>query len=225
MENSRFIELYTELEIDIRRIYELRDNESPITYYLKEVITPRNEDAYEKLDQIRRIRNLLVHGNTISTYIPLVLDDSLEDDLVNFIERVNRFSYAKAIMTTFSNLASFKLNSKVINIIKYMVDLHFSYIPIIEDQKLIGIFSKDSVIELVVADIDISKELRVEDIKEYIRLCLKEIRFVKEDELIENVMKTFNSKKKIKYIIVTENGTINGKILGVISPSDIYKAL
>ena len=48
MENSRFIELYTELEIDIRRIYELRDNESPITYYLKEVITPRNEDALVK---------------------------------------------------------------------------------------------------------------------------------------------------------------------------------
>jgi predicted transcriptional regulator len=181
----------------------------------------------EKLVVLSRLRNVYAHNSANNLY--QITDDSIIilREVINIIQNPIK-AYQKS-----SKLIKYaKLEDTVLYIIKEMKKNKFSYFPVLENEKLIGVFSSDVIGNIYATEneIIIDDNLKMGDIKRYIDTknhLNEKFVFVKRDDLLSYIEELFvNSYKQSehKYIgcaFVTHNGIKTEKILGIITIWDI----
>ncbi|MDF2698650.1 MAG: hypothetical protein K0Q49_206 [Haloplasmataceae bacterium] len=187
------------------------------------------------LKEFAELRNAIVHnthfcGNPYGDVIAEPHDIVVEmyQDLLN---QVTKPQTAKDIYrkTNDESVYSASSDTKIIDIIKNMYNKAYTCVPVIENKKIVGVFSENVLISLfaIKGNIDISN-LKINDINELVDMNNhygEYFKFCKVKDTIFDIKELFQTKredhKRLEMIFVTGNGLSNEDVLGVISAWDL----
>lgn len=232
--NADFLRKYNELDALIGDKFNREDDDSSIYFLINKYRKSRIEIERiysNKLDSVRRIRNLMVHESGIIDNLFDVSDDVIAflDELVSYLRNPVR---ARDVMTPTEKLILGKEEDSISLLIKKMIEEGISNVPVVNDENIvIGIFNSDVLLYLYLNNVHLDKNSKIKDIKDYIalesQLNLRFIFVTKEYEI--DVLNDYFSmskevyKKRLPAIFVSENGKQNSPLLGVISPIDLIR--
>lgn len=232
--NADFLRKYNELDALIGDKFNREDDDSSIYFLINKYRKSRIEIERiysNKLDSVRRIRNLMVHESGIIDTLFDVSDDVIAflDELISYLRNPVR---ARDVMTPTEKLILGKEEDSISLLIKKMIEDGISNIPVVNDQNIvIGIFNSDVLLDLHLNNVHLDKNSKIKDIKNYIalesQLNLRFIFVTKEYEI--DILNDYFSmskevyKKRLPAIFVSENGKQNSPLLGVISPIDLIR--
>ncbi len=222
-----FIEKYKELEMTISTTFKLNKDDH-FVYKLEHM--EQFEDIQNKLYYCRNVRNLLQHNSLYPTTFAIQPSQEMIDFITDTIYRVKNPTKCLSIATPFQKLYWRTLDSNVINTMKAMREHGYSHIPILGENRVVGIFSENSIINYLMTQesMTIDKNLCFRDIKDFLSLDgRKSHRYVfidkdaylpKAEDLFE---KAFRKGERIAMILITENGSPKERLLGVITAWDV----
>ena len=222
--NELFIEKYKELEYAITKRYNLNKTMSPISFVEK-----RNEYQrfVKELDYCREVRNFLQHESKIDKEFAVIASNEMIEKIKEIIEFVNNPLRIKDVYISIDKVYYKSQGNYVYPSMLSMDYKKYSHIPIIMDKKLIGVFSKTSIFKyLLEEDINrLNDDLKFKDIEKYTSLDEEYYLYTTLDtpveEVIEEVVMNFKRGKRIAIVFVTNDGTVNGELLGLLTPYDI----
>jgi len=106
----------------------------------------------------------------------------------------------------------------------------YSYIPIVDDHRIVGVFSTKTIMRLVAENVTsvFSETLTFKDIMNYIRLVEEpnaHYGFVNPNVTVEDISLKFQRSKtrkvRLDMLFITDNGRSDGLLQGMITPSDL----
>lgn len=181
-------------------------------------------DAYDFLRSVGELRNIISHHNDICS--PSI------DFLYKFIRLSDSFMYpikSIDIATPYNKMLKASLDDKVSEVIRKMKEKSFTHVPVIEDNRLAGVFSISSFFELATKGcFTYSLDTKIKDLVIELDSHSSE-KFVFVDEktpgeyLKQMFVKTVEHEKRTAVIFVTSDGNKNSKLLGMITQTDLLK--
>lgn len=232
--NVEFLRKYNELDALIGEKFNREEDDSSIYFLINKYRKSRIEIERiysNKLDSVRRIRNLMVHESGIIDSLFDVSSDVLDflDELISYLRNP---VLAQDVMTPTKKLILGREDDLISVLIRKVIEEGISNIPIVDEKNVvIGIFNSDVLLNLFVNNYHINENSRIKDIKEFTslesQLNLRFIFVTKEYEI--DVLNDYFSmskeiyKKRLPAIFVSENGKQNSPLIGVISPIDLIR--
>lgn len=232
--NAEFLRKYNELDALIGEKFNREEDDSSIYFLINKYRKSRIEIERiysNKLDSVRRIRNLMVHESGIIDSLFDVSSDVLDflDELISYLRNP---VLAQDVMTPTKKLILGREDDLISVLIRKVIEEGISNIPIVDEKNVvIGIFNSDVLLNLFVNNYHINENSRIKDIKEFTslesQLNLRFIFVTKEYEI--DVLNDYFSmskeiyKKRLPAIFVSENGKQNSPLIGVISPIDLIR--
>lgn len=222
-----FLDKYRALEEALVKKYSLdeKNSGSPVVRFIND---RESEHWRDKLNLCREIRNLLSHHAEFGGERVVQPSDTLIKFLEEVTEYVRRPPLALECATLFADLLKTTPSQKAQTVMKKMERQGFSHVPVIENGGCIGVFSVSSLftyallhgMEAVRDDMLISDFYEVTPID---RHSTERFRFVGRDATINDVRQQFehSSKKRLAAVFVTDNGSQSGRILGMITATDL----
>lgn len=122
------------------------------------------------------------------------------------------------------------INDSIYETIKIMSKKRYTHIPILENEKIIGVFSENTLLDVVKCDtgIVLDENTKFTSIEQFLKMekhSMEEFIFVSRRKNIydiEEMFKDYFSKnKRIGCIYVTENGKDTENILGMLTAWDV----
>lgn len=233
LNNRLFIKLYNDIENQIIIKYKLPENyQGALSYYTKKI--EKNSEKRAKLDQIRRLRNFIVHEDTIKEYEMFYVTDDLilflKEFLYQLVDPLNAYDICIKKEQLF--VATYRQVAK--EIMEKMAEKGFSHVPILNDDGMVvGVFSESTLFSYFLkkkSDDILHSSSLIQEYEEYIKLenhSSERFEFVCKEEEVIQIIKKFKfyekSPKKLKMIFVTKSGKETEKLLGVITPFDLLK--
>ena len=186
MNNSEiFIEKYKHFEALIRSSYDLRNDVSLVSFLNSlESFKPFRESFRYILD----VRNILQHKYKINNEYPVEVSKSLIDELDRITEQFSNRKRCKDIMTPFKKVYTADIDDSLEKVISSLSDKMYNHVPILENNRLCGVFDEISLYEMHIKGVRITPELKFKDIKQFI---------------------TLNSRRNEKFIFFNENAYID----------------
>ena len=232
--NDEFIRKYNELDCLIGEKFNRESDDSSIYFLINKYRRSRieKERVYStKLDSIRKIRNLMVHESGIIDELFTVSDDVINflDELIDYLRNPVR---AKDVMTPLSKLIYGKKEDYLYFLIEKIVKDGISNIPILdEEDKVIGVFNSDVLLNLSLDKVKVNNETKILDIMNYVKLNNQlNLRFIfvtGEYEIdVLNDYFAFSKeqyKKRLPIIFVSVSGKETSQLLGIVSPIDLIR--
>ena len=232
--NAEFLRKYNELDALIGEKFNREEDDSSIYFLINKYRKSRIEIERiysNKLDSVRRIRNLMVHESGIIDSLFDVSSDVLDflDELISYLRNP---VLAQDVMTPTKKLILGREDDLISVLIRKVIEEGISNIPIVDEKNVvIGIFNSEVLLNLFVNNYHINENSRIKDIKEFTslesQLNLRFIFVTKEYEI--DVLNDYFSmskeiyKKRLPAIFVSENGKQNSPLIGVISPIDLIR--
>lgn len=226
-----FLQLYKQLEFDGRRLYfpNSKENESIIGRLMNLAqLRPFKED----LDYCRVVRNFLMHNPKVGGVYPIIPSNEMIALLKHCISILNNPPKAISYAVPFGNIYTTTLDDRVLEVIDIMNNFTYTYVPVVENGNLIGIFS-DNIIYTYVCQkksINIAEDTKISEFKDFIGLdehMNEYFEFVPKSIMLYEVEELFKynykerRKKLLAVVYITENGRRGEKILGMLTPWDI----
>lgn len=223
-----YIEKYKTLESVVRSTYGLKDQDS-ISHYLSSKNTKFRMYANE-IQYCQKVRNLLSHQNKISDEYPIEPSNSMITFIDTLIKQIQNKPRCCDIMIPRKDVYFQNLAGNVNETMHLMQEKMFTHIPIVENDKVIGVFDENSVFMYLANQENslIHHTLTFRDIKQYIQLAdreMEEFLFFPETKLVEELEYEFESAfqrgKRIGIVFITQNGNFDESLQGIITPWDI----
>lgn len=226
-----FLNTYRELEDGIKMRYNVNRREDGSSIYVLK------EQKYFKqfktqVDLYKDIRNLLSHEPKRRGDYPIIPTKGIIDGLEALKNRVTNPPRVNTIMVESRNVYSASVNDSVRTVINAMIKNVYTHIPILDDGKVIGVFSENTFLslfeneELVMIDDNLKfNDATIQKLIPIDRHITESFRFVPRDtsvfEVEELFKKAADGGDRIGLIFVTQNGKQNERILGILTPWDL----
>ena len=227
---DQFLDLYKKLENTANTHYHIRGSGSAIAKLQR-----RQEfsNIHQELDYIRDVRNLLTHRPRIGEFYAVEPTDAMLSLLEKLINRLEHPLSAIRIALPLEEVLSASLDSPVLDSLEKMYKRAFSHMPILEDGKVVGVFSGSSLMNCVLyKHIMFSGDLKFRDIKDtftFDQHPSETFRFVSRDTLVSDISDMFDEalqqEERIGMIFVTENGKSDEELLGIITAWDVAASI
>lgn len=226
---DEFLELYKKLEAIVANNYGNRKEGGSVAKLGK-----RSEFRHirEELDYIRDVRNLLAHRPRISEDYVVEPSEGMITLLKKVIEKVERPAIADNIMVKLDDVISCNKGDFVIPALRKMNDKAISYIPILNEGRICGVFSERAFIQCTISgnqkiddgtmfyEIEDELSLNSSDVVQFLFADRK----TPIDELSDLFDEAAQNEKKIGMIFVTEHGKESEALLGIITAWDVAAA-
>lgn len=184
-----------------------------------------------RLKSCKKIRNLLSHDSLCGGY-PVIPKRELIDFLDMIRESVIKPVTARSLMVNAQNVCSAAITDTVRPIIRKMIENTYTHIPILDDGRVIGVFSENTLLSLFSNDdivvIEETTTFNDKNIKGLLPLknhSTECFRFASPDATIIEIREIFSEalsvNQRVGLIFITQNGLPNNRILGIISPWDM----
>lgn len=184
------------------------------------------------LDVIRDIRNILIHKSGKKYKNVITPSPEITNNLEKIVEEIANPPkiYNSPICIKRDKIYCRNLCDNIYETIKEMTKKSYTHIPILEDEKLIGIFSENTILDIVNSDgkVIIDERMNFEEIKEFIKIenhSMERFEFISKDKNIYQVeemfKKYFKQKKRLGCIYITDRGKEDEKILGMLTAWDV----
>lgn len=228
-----FLDAYRRLEKALKQSKRYGTNnpyENPILRFVSSAEGKRYKNA---LDLIREVRNLLVHSPKVADEYPITPSEGLYDTLIEILELVENPEPALSFAIRAEQIFKTTLHENALVVMRAMEAAGFSHVPVVFRKELLGVFSKTCVFSYLInnADKKIDSSLMVGDFSKYIDFNYPNgdyYEFVPKDIPATDVRDMFDltlarRPRRLSAVFITENGTRNSKLCGMITPWDILK--
>ena len=225
MENkaNQFLERYREIEewvLNNLNISEMKDLEQ----------MPQYKSIRSNLAFCRMLRNLLSHydwskgGNDT-----VIVTNQAVRQVNNLYYSLNPVTLMRVAIRVGQIFAPSPSDS-VLAAVKVMQRNDYSYIPIVENHRIVGVFSTKTIMHLVAESntIHFSETLKFSEIADIIRLKEESeahYGFIHSNMNLEDVNGKFQRsktrRKRLDVLFITDNGKYNGTLQGMITPVDL----
>lgn len=230
-QTDRFLQLYKQLEFDGRRLFfpDSKEGDNIIGRLLN---TSHLKKFKEELDYCRVVRNFLTHNPKVNGVYPIIPSTEMVELLEHCVNIINNPPRALEYAIPADKILIADINDRVLEIVEKMNRLTYTHIPILENGKLVGIFSDNTVYSYICneKEITITDNTKISHFKKYIMLDehLNEyFEFVPKKTMLYEIEELFkynyrNKRQKLLSVVyITENGKRDEKILGMLTPWDI----
>ncbi len=228
---DKFLELYRQLEREGRRVYfpNAADNENIIGRLMN---VPQLQHYKDDIDYCRVVRNFLVHNPRVKGGYAVVPSDELIDFMQQCVDRIKSPLKAIDYAIKINNMYTAALSSRVIDVIRHMHTNGFTHVPVMEDNRLIGVFSANVLFGyLAGAGIDdITLDARMEQFVEHIALnnhTNEYFIFMSRDTTLYEISRRFKidakTMKQLCAVFLTENGKSDECVLAMITPYSLLR--
>lgn len=218
---DEFLERYRELENWANAKYGNEGIRTLVEEYLSGKI--RNEVRY-----FRSVRNLLTHNPNKD--VPLIeLTDVFKDLFMRLCDKL--MSNSSQIIIPYKNIYKREMSDKVLQTISYMKDQAYSYVPIMNNKKVWGVFSETTLFNIIG---DGNNELIKEDtplfkIGSYITEYTNDgvFDFINDNASTYDIMNMFSeaaeNNRRLDVLYITTTGNKDGDLVGLVSVWDLPK--
>lgn len=227
MNNSeRFIDKYNELENTVRSVYDIDNNES-ISEYLEK---GKFRAFKSEIKYCREVRNLLQHKTKIDNQYSVIPSEQMILFIEKLITRVRDKSRCFDIAVKSNEIYCCRLDDCVKEAMIVMNEKRYSHVPIVDEGKLIGIFDENVLFNMLAKEeiVGIDNMTKFLHIKEYLNIDGREtvdFLFIDSNEYVDKLVKEFEKRfkkdRRIGLVFLTLGGKPQGKIIGIITASDI----
>ncbi|WP_121663762.1 CBS domain-containing protein [Metabacillus litoralis] len=181
----------------------------------------------EELEQYGRLRNAIVHEKReLGTYIA-----EPHHDVVERIERIaevfTKPNYALTIAT--KSVISFQYEDKITTVIQAIKEHNYSQYPVYKNKNFIGLLTTGDIVKWMasytvnhivdLADVKVM-DILIDTLQHPIEFANKSIDIFEVEEIYEIAHK---KKTDLEAVIITENGMIDEKPLGLITAWDLIE--
>ena len=229
--SEQFLVLYRQLEGLLEKRYAgLEDVAcSVVREYLKD---PDSEPYRVDLDLCREIRNILAH-NIDEGGTPVVEpSDGVLERLQGIIEHVRQPQMAIDHGTRAEHIMFAHPNDRVVNVMRHMLKMGYSHVPVADKRGLVGVFSAGSLLMYAAGRglSDVRDELRVCDLKSAIDFGdarSERYMFLKPNATLLMVRDAFEKRternNRLAVVFLTEDGTRKTNVVAMLTPWDVLK--
>lgn len=228
MRSEEFLELFRELEDLLERKYSNKKKKysSVIFEYLND-----NESVpvREKINICREIRNLLTHTANIGGTAVVEPSEPVCDALKEVIDYVKRPPLAIEFATKGDSIMKAGLNQSVIKVMTQMEKNGYSHVPIMENGKFIGVFSKATMFSYLIDNYDcpIKRSTTLKELHSLLPINAHIDNYVFADRNLSlydarDIFEVVRGKNnRVSVIFITKNGSEEEPLLGMITPWDV----
>lgn len=227
---DEFLDLYRQLERIGRDTYFPEMGNEPIIGRLQAL--PLLKEFKEEIDYCRVVRNFLVHNPKVNGVYPIIPSEEMVNVLRKCVTRLGNPVLAMKFAVKRENLYTATLDSKISEVAEYMDSHGFTHVPVFDKNKLVGVFSDNSIYAYVCAnrELNINYQSTLRVLETYLALDMhtnEYFAFVEKNATLYEVSKLFTidvrSMKNLAAVFLTEHGNINEKILAMITPYSILR--
>lgn len=221
-----FLDKYKTLESLVRRRYHLTDkSKSPIRYLSQQRAF---SSVATELDYCRELRNLMSHfPGTDDSVQP---SDRLIELLDQTTQKVQNPPRAGQKAIPRERILRANMKDYVLPIMRKMNENVFTHIPIVENDRVVGVFSENTIFSYLADEeiVEIEETTTFSDLSDYLPLNAhkaESFRFVSKKTLMAEVVQLFSEAvekgDRIGLVLVTENGKPNEKLMGILTAWDM----
>lgn len=226
---DEFLELYKKLEVIVANNYGTFKGGGSVAKLAR-----REEFKYirAELDYIRDVRNLLTHRPKIDGSFMVEPSGSMVELLKDIIDKVERPAVAGNVMLELSRVIYCTKEDRVMPALRRMYQKAISFIPILEDGVVSGVFGNSTFIHCSLSgEYQITDETCFREIEKELSLngnpaevFLFADRHTPLDKLSDMIEEVRSGERKVNMIFVTEHGKPSEKLLGIVTAWDVAAA-
>jgi len=228
--STKFLALYNKLDSFMKERLG-RDDGFSHTRMINEIarrdILFRRHES--ELKSLARLRNAIVHNrypdqaDTIAEPHEYVVSryEQIIDQLFNPPKALSIAITRKEIYTT-------TLDANAIQVMRTMNNNRYTHVPVLEDDKMIGVFSENTVFSYIAENRIIEDQARIGDFIDFIPMGKhkgEHFIFIDRDTLVCDIEQMFRCEleghRRLAVVYITENGREGEELLGMITPWDI----
>jgi len=227
MRAETFLSMYRVLEGMLGEKYSDANpkTSSVVMMYIQDA---ESEPVRQKLDLCREVRNLLTH-NADKSGAPIVEpSQELLDDLYEIISYIEKPQSALVYSTKAENILRAHPNDRVLDVMKRMYKHGYSHIPVIDDDRIQGVFSKSTIFSYLIDKGGIDTDTRIREMGKRMQTAgQRDSRYVylpPETTYIDarRRFETMSGRNnRLAAIFITDTGDENGRLLGMLTPWDV----
>ena len=227
MINDEFLEKYRVLEDILAEKYagEQRSHSSVIIEFSK---SKEGEIFRDRLDLCRDIRNLLTHNPSIDGEPVVTPARAALDMLDDIIEYVRRPPLAANWAVSASSIMMTNMHARVLQLMRAMEGKGYSHVPVIERERIVGVFSQSTVFSYIGRGGYIDEGTKVGDMARFLpfeKHTSERFEFVPADTSYVDAAAAFmpgpTREKRLAVIFITQTGARDEELIGLITPWDI----
>lgn len=237
MENeavSEFLKLYAQLESSIR----IKCDFDPSERNTSAVYWAENQEDFavqsHVLKTLRTTRNLLDHPESCEGEYPVTPSSALISVLKEAIRAIGAPRRAGEMGVRFEKIYWATLDDCVLPAMRKMEECAFTHIPILEDRRVVGVFSENTLLSHIIKnEISLIEETTVfSDMGDLLPMeahASETFGFISKDALASEVsaefQNAFRKGERLGMLFVTANGKQDERLLGIITAWDVAALL
>lgn len=227
-----FLELYKDLEelLTVRYSDGRKYTGSAVMRYYND---DDGKKWREELNLCREMRNMLSHHAQIGGKPVFEPSDAVIGVLRQILEDVKNPPVAMTVATPAAKLVTCKLGDRADNVIRMMKASGYSHVPVVERERLIGVFSVGTVFSMLekYGTGAFFEGVKIGDFEEFLpidRHTTECFGFVSDSAPYSGLKYRFSAKgpkeRRMAALFVTANGRRDEPLLGIITPWDMIKS-
>ncbi|MGD9679414.1 MAG: CBS domain-containing protein [Vulcanibacillus sp.] len=231
MRNSdRFLLAYNLIE---KALKQYSPNEH-FTSFPKLIFNAKGSNAvvrkyYDDLKEFAELRNAIVHDSFDTIHAIAEPHDKIVEKIENIMQEIS--APKKAIPFFESDVTVFQSNNSLKDILIAINKFSYSKFPVYENKIYIGLLTKTNIIDWLAKKVDSLdrlsfSEILIKDILSQQKKP-KNYMFINKNITIYDIREIFYKStfkdQKIEALLISDNGSENGKLLGIITPADLIK--
>jgi len=225
MENKagQFLERYRETEewvLNNLKVTDMKDLEQ----------MPQYKSIRSNLAFCRMLRNLLSHYDwTKADNDMIIVTDQAVRQINKIYYTINPLTLMRLAVRAGEIFAPSPADS-VLSAVKIMQRNDYSYIPIVENHRIVGVFSTKTIMRLVAENnsVNLNEQLTFKDIADITNIVDEpnaHYGFINSNATVEDVSEMFQRSKKrrvrLDVLFITDNGQSDGLLQGMVTPVDL----
>ncbi len=234
-ESDKFYKLFQEFEelIKQRCIKSGINTDGVELYILINKLSEKSRYFKNKkleIDIMRDIRNIYSHSRDEKYRYVVCPNPEINNKLKDIINEIKNPPLIYESPICIKDIFNKTMDDSIYDTIKMMTEKMYTHIPIFENKKLIGVFSENTLLDVVRNEtgIILDNNTKFKSIEKYLKIenhSMEEFIFVSRRKNIydiEDIFKDYFFKtKRIGCIYVTENGKDTENILGMLTAWDV----
>lgn len=230
MRSDEFIDLYKQLEDALEEKFSgtKRRYSSVIFEYINHY---ESAPVRESLNLCREIRNLMTHNANLGGEPIVEPSEPVVESLRQTLEYVRRPPLALEFATTGGRIVCAGLSERVLKLMATMEKNGFSHIPIVEKKYFVGVFSVSTIFSCVLQEpeLHITPETTIRELGEMLPVDrhIENYAFVGRETTCIQARRMFETirgkNKRLSVIFITETGSREEPLLGMLTPWDVMK--
>lgn len=228
---ERFLTLYRRFEGMLEKRYadHAMTTGSVVKEYLKD---PDSEPLRTEIDLCREIRNILSHNTDLNGEPVVEPSEGVIERMQEIIEHVGHPLMAIQYGTPADRILFAHPNDLAINVMRHMLKMGYSHVPVADKSGLVGVFSSGSLMVFAARKglSEVRDELRVGDMKDAIDFGderSERFMFLREDATLLNVRAAFEKRRernhRLAVVFLTRDGTRHSEVVSMLTAWDVLR--